>query len=84
MKKKLSIVVLALMGAAFCVSSTSCGGKKDKYYYGHKAIDLQKEYDEAKKKGDAEKMTEIEKKQEENTKSLQNCLEAEREAEKNK
>lgn len=74
MKKKLSILAVALFTVSML--ATSCG-KKDKYHYMHKAVDLQKEWDAADKKGDAEKKAKLEKEIEENNKVIHNYLEEE-------
>lgn len=78
MIRKISIIAGALcLGAAFCVSTTSCGPKKDKYYYMHQQVDLQKAYDEAKEAGDSEKMTEINKQMTTATENIKHCIEIE-------
>lgn len=68
-----------VIGLLTLVSSTisSCSADKDKYYYMHQAVDLQKEYEEASKAQDIEKMTSIQAQQDICARNLENAIKVE-------
>lgn len=78
------MATVVLISGAVCLTSSSCSSKKDKYYYLHQAIDLQKQYDEAAAEGDTEKMTRIEKLQQDNNANYKNALKLEKEEKETK
>lgn len=75
MIRKISIIAAVVcVGSALCVSTTSCKQKRDKYYYMHELVDLQKSYDEAKEDGDEQKMTEVSKRMQTTQENIKNCV----------